>query len=52
MTDYKDKCHSYNDLEKEKNVSFGNDTPAVIKGKGSVYLKEKVKDGNVMYVLV
>jgi len=41
---------SYNALEKEKSFSFGNDTPAFIKGKGSVFLKEKVKAGNVMYV--
>jgi len=33
-----------------KKVSFGNDTPAVIKGKGTTQLKEKVKDGNVLYV--
>eukprot|EP00253_Pinus_taeda_P003057 PITA_03057 len=46
----KEKLHSYIALEKEKNVSFGNDTPAVIKGKGFVFLKEKVKAGNVMYV--
>jgi len=46
----KEKLHSYNALEKEKNVSFGNDTPTIIKGKGFVFLKEKVKDGNVMYV--
>ena len=46
----KEKLHSYNALEKEKKVSFGNDTPAVIKGKGSIFLKEKVEDGSVMYV--
>ena len=46
----KDKLISYNSSKKEKNVSFGNDTPTVIKGKGSVYRKEKVKAGNVMYV--
>jgi len=46
----KKKLHSYNALEKEKSVSFGNDTPAIIKGKGFVFLKEKVKVGNVMYV--
>lgn len=45
-----EKLHSYNALEKENNVSFGNDTLAVIKGKGSILLKEKVKAGNVMYV--
>ena len=36
----KEKLHSYNALEKEKNVSFGNDTPAVIKGKGFVFWKK------------
>lgn len=50
MTGDKEKLHSYNSLEKEKNVSFGNDTPVVIKGKGFVFMKEKVKTGNVMYV--
>jgi len=37
-------------LEKEKSVSFGNDTPIVIKGKGSIFLKGKVKARNVMCV--
>ena len=46
----KEKLQSYNALEKEKKVSFGNDTPAIIKGKGSVLLKKKVKVGNVMHV--
>jgi len=41
----------YKSLEKEKNVSFGNETAVVIKGKGFVYLKYKVKAGNVMYFL-
>ena len=50
MTGDKEKLHSYNVLEKETSVSFGNDTPAVIKGKGSILLKEKVKAGNFMYV--
>lgn len=50
MTGDKDKLISYNSLEKEKNVTFGNDSPTVIKAKGSVFLKEKVKIGNVMYV--
>ena len=50
MTGDKDKLISYNALEKEKNVTYGNDSPAVIKGKGSVFLKEKVNIGNVMYV--
>ena len=39
----KEKFHSYNALEKEKNVSFRNDTVAAIKGKGSVSLKENLK---------
>ena len=46
----KNKLLSYNSLEKEKNVTFGNDSPVVIKGKGSIFLKEKVKSNNVMYV--
>jgi len=50
MKSDEDKLLSYNSLEKENNVSFGNDKPATIKGKGFVYLKEKVKFGNVMYV--
>ena len=37
-------------MRKGKKVSFGNDTLAVIKGKGTVQLKEKVKAGNVLYV--
>ena len=50
MTGDKTKLLAYSALEKEKNVTFGNDTPAVIKGKGSVFLKEKVKANEVMYV--
>jgi len=50
MTGDKDKLESYTALEKGKKVSFGNDTPAAIKGKGIAQLKEKVKDGNVLYV--
>ena len=50
MTGDKEKLHSYNALEKEKNVSFGNDTLAIIKGKGFVFLEGKFKAGNVMYV--
>ena len=50
MTGDKEKLQSYTALEKENKVSFGNDTPAFIKGKGSVQLKEKVKAGNVIYV--
>ena len=49
MTGYKEKLQSYNALEKEKKVSFGSDTPAVIKGKGSVLLKQNLKARNVMY---
>lgn len=50
MTGDKEKLESYSALEKGKKVSFGNDTPATIKGKGIARLKEKVKDGNVLYV--
>ena len=50
MTVDKEKLQSYSALEKEKKVSFGNYTPALIKGKGSVQFKEKVKARNVMYV--
>jgi len=50
MIDDKEKLHTYNALKKEKNVSFGNETLAVIRGKGSIFLKEKVKARNVMYV--
>ena len=50
MTGDKEKLQSYSALEKERKVSFGNDTPSLIKGKGSVLLKEKFKAGNVMYV--
>ena len=50
MTGDKEKLHSYSALEKEKKVPFRNDTPVLIKGKGSVLLKENVKARNVMYV--
>jgi len=46
----KEKLESYSVLEKGKKVSFGNDIPAVIKGRGTAQLKEKVKVGNVLYV--
>ena len=39
MTGDRNKLFAYNALEREKNVTFGNDTPAVIKGKGSIFLK-------------
>eukprot|EP00253_Pinus_taeda_P009101 PITA_09101 len=50
MTGDKEKIESYTALEKGKKVSFGNDTPAAIKGKGIAQLKEKVKAGNVLYI--
>ena len=50
MTGDKNKLLAYSALEKEKKVTFGNDSPIVIKGKGSVFLKEKVKANGVMYV--
>ena len=37
MTGDKNKLLSYNALEKEKNVTFGNESPAIIKGKGYVF---------------
>ena len=49
LTCHKDKIISYNALDKEKNLTFGNDSPSSIKGKGSIFIKEKVKVGNVMY---
>ena len=39
MTGDKDKLISYNALEKEKSVTFGNDSHVVIKGKGYAFLK-------------
>eukprot|EP00253_Pinus_taeda_P001867 PITA_01867 len=50
MTGDKEKLESYTSLEKGKKVSFGNDTPTAIKGKGIAQLKEKVKAGNILYV--
>ena len=50
MTGDRNKILPYNALERENNVTFGNDTPAVIKGKDSIFIKEKVKANNVMYV--
>ena len=50
MTGDKEKLESYTALKKGKKFSFGNDTPAAIKGKGIAQLKEKVKAGNVLYV--
>ena len=50
MTGDKNKLLAYSALEQEKNVTFGNETPTVIKGKGSVFLKKKVKANVVMYV--
>eukprot|EP00253_Pinus_taeda_P032557 PITA_32557 len=50
MTGDKEKLESYTALEKGKKVSFGNDTPIPIKGKGIAQLKEDVKAGNVLYV--
>ena len=46
----KDKFMYFNEMKKEKNVTFGNNTLASIKGKGTVMLKEKVKAGNVLFV--
>ena len=38
MTGDKNKFLAYSVLEKENNVTFGNDTPVAIKGKGSIFL--------------
>ena len=50
MTGDKDKHISYNALEIENNVTFGNDSPYIIKGKGFVFIKENVKVDNFMFV--
>jgi len=50
MTCDQNKLLSYNALEKEKNVTFVNDSPVIIKGKGFLFLREKVKANNVMCV--
>jgi len=42
--------NSYNALEKDNNVTFGNGSPIIVNGKGYVFLKWKVKASNVMYV--
>ena len=52
MTGDKEKLQPYNALEKEKKVSFGNDTPTVIKGKGSILSKGKVKLGMLCMLMV
>ena len=41
MTGDRNKLLSYNTLKKEKNVTFGNDSHAIIKGKGFVFSKRK-----------
>ena len=41
MTGDKNKLLSYIALEKEKNVTFGNDSPDVIKGNDYVFLKKR-----------
>ena len=50
MKGQKDKFISFNEIKKEKNVTFANNSLATIKGKGFVVLKEKVKDENVFFV--
>jgi len=50
MTGDKGKLESYSVLGKGNKVCFGNDTPTVIKGRGTTQLKEKVKERNVLYV--
>lgn len=43
MTGDKDKFISFNEIYKENSVTFRNNTPATIKGKGTIILKEKLK---------
>ena len=50
MTCDKDKLMQFNEIKKEKNVTFGNNSPIAMKGKGSVLLKEKVKARNGFFV--
>lgn len=50
MIGEKDEFASFNEIKKEKNVSFGNNSPTTIKGKGFVILKEKTKAENVLFV--
>jgi len=50
MIGNKDKFMSFNEIKKEKNVTFGNNSLVAIKGKGAVLLRKKVKDGNVLFV--
>lgn len=50
MTSDKDKFVSFNEINKEKNATFGNHSPINIKGKIFVVLKEKVKAENVLFV--
>ena len=50
MTNDKYKFMSFNEIKKEKDVTFLNNSPVVIKGKGIVLLKEKFKAGNVLFI--
>ena len=50
MTGDKNRVLPYNGLEKQKNDTFGNDSLVVIKRKGYVFIKEKVKANNAMYM--
>lgn len=45
----KDKFFSFNEIKKEKNVTFGNNSPTTIKQKGTMLLKKKFKGGNVLF---
>lgn len=50
ITSDKDNFVYFNEIKKEKNVNFGNNSSATIKEKGFVVLKEKVKVENVLFV--
>jgi len=50
MKNDKYKFISFNEIKKQKKVTFGNNSPTTIKGKGTVLLKDKVKYGKFLFV--
>lgn len=50
MTGDKCKFMIFNEINKEKNITFGNNSPAVIKEKCIFLQKDKVKAGNAFFV--
>lgn len=45
-----DNFVSFNEIKKEKNVTFVNNSLDTFRGKGSMFLKEKFKDENALFV--